>query len=74
MLATVRVLGAWLAEETSALREEIYDLIPFLVQVRYVEDIQFYTFPCASQKGVIACLPSHAFAHAIQEQCLFLFM
>jgi len=34
LLATVRVLGAWLAEETAALREEIYDLIPFLVQVR----------------------------------------
>ncbi|KAL4234846.1 hypothetical protein ACF0H5_006487 [Mactra antiquata] len=33
ILATVRVLGAWLAEETSALREEIYDLIPFLVQI-----------------------------------------
>ncbi|WAR13231.1 NCDN-like protein [Mya arenaria] len=33
LLATVRVLGAWMAEETAALREEIYDLIPFLVQL-----------------------------------------
>ncbi|XP_060602253.1 neurochondrin-like [Ruditapes philippinarum] len=33
ILATVRVLGAWMAEETSALREEIYELIPFLVQI-----------------------------------------
>ncbi|XP_048249169.1 neurochondrin-like [Haliotis rufescens] len=31
--ASVRVLGAWLAEETSALREEIYNLLPFLVQI-----------------------------------------
>ncbi|XP_045191890.2 neurochondrin-like [Mercenaria mercenaria] len=33
ILATVRVLGAWMAEETSALREEIYELIPFLIQI-----------------------------------------
>lgn len=33
ILATVRVLGAWLAEETAALRQEIFELIPFLVQI-----------------------------------------
>ncbi|XP_067664158.1 neurochondrin-like [Haliotis asinina] len=31
--ASVRVLGAWLAEETSALREEIYSLLPFLLHI-----------------------------------------
>ncbi|XP_070553486.1 neurochondrin-like isoform X1 [Ptychodera flava] len=31
--ASVRVLGAWLAEETSALREEIYNLLPFLTDI-----------------------------------------
>ncbi|XP_046550791.1 neurochondrin-like isoform X2 [Haliotis rubra] len=31
--ASVRVLGAWLAEETSALREEIYNLLPFLLHI-----------------------------------------
>ncbi|XP_078682469.1 neurochondrin-like isoform X2 [Branchiostoma floridae x Branchiostoma belcheri] len=31
--ASVRVLGAWLAEETSALREEVYRILPFLVKL-----------------------------------------
>ncbi|XP_066285836.1 neurochondrin-like isoform X1 [Branchiostoma lanceolatum] len=31
--ASVRVLGAWLAEETSALREEVYGLLPFLIKL-----------------------------------------
>ncbi|XP_050416414.2 neurochondrin isoform X1 [Patella vulgata] len=31
--ATVRVLGAWLAEETTALKESVYKLLPFLVQL-----------------------------------------
>nr|XP_006818323.1 PREDICTED: neurochondrin-like [Saccoglossus kowalevskii] len=31
--ASVRVLGAWLAEETSALKEDIYAIIPFLIDI-----------------------------------------
>ncbi|XP_077984245.1 neurochondrin-like [Glandiceps talaboti] len=31
--ASVRVLGAWLAEETSAQREEIYELLPFFIDI-----------------------------------------
>ncbi|CAH1268704.1 NCDN [Branchiostoma lanceolatum] len=34
--ASVRVLGAWLAEETSALREEVYGLLPFLIKLGWV--------------------------------------
>lgn len=33
MLAVVRVLGAWLAEETMALREEVHQVLPFLFQL-----------------------------------------
>ncbi|NXM12907.1 NCDN protein, partial [Ploceus nigricollis] len=31
IFASVRVLGAWMAEETSSLKQEICDLLPFLV-------------------------------------------
>ncbi|NWS73761.1 NCDN protein, partial [Crotophaga sulcirostris] len=31
LFASVRVLGAWMAEETSSLKQEICDLLPFLV-------------------------------------------
>ncbi|GAB6026393.1 hypothetical protein CHUAL_012596 [Chamberlinius hualienensis] len=31
--AAVRVLGAWLAEETMALREEVYQILPFLLRL-----------------------------------------
>ncbi|KAK3610391.1 hypothetical protein CHS0354_008674 [Potamilus streckersoni] len=33
VFATVRVLAAWIAEETSALREKVYSLIPFLLRI-----------------------------------------
>ena len=36
VLATVRVLAAWLSEETSAIRNEVYQLIPFIVEIRSV--------------------------------------
>ena len=36
VLATIRILAAWMAEETTALKTEVCDLIPFLVQVRWV--------------------------------------
>ncbi|XP_027299502.3 neurochondrin [Anas platyrhynchos] len=32
VFASVRILGAWLAEETSALKQEICELLPFLVR------------------------------------------
>lgn len=32
IFASVRVLGSWLAEETSSLKQEICDLLPFLIQ------------------------------------------
>nr|XP_005298446.1 neurochondrin [Chrysemys picta bellii] len=32
IFASVRILGAWLAEETSSLKQEICDLLPFLIQ------------------------------------------
>lgn len=32
VLAAIRVTGAWLAEETAALREDVYRVLPFLVQ------------------------------------------
>lgn len=31
IFASVRILGAWLAEETSSLKTEICDLLPFLI-------------------------------------------
>ncbi|XP_013414202.1 neurochondrin isoform X2 [Lingula anatina] len=33
--ASVRVLGAWLAEETSALRKDVYNLLPYLITVSW---------------------------------------
>ncbi|XP_068850461.1 neurochondrin [Aphelocoma coerulescens] len=32
IFASIRVLGAWMAEETSSLKQEICDLLPFLVK------------------------------------------
>ncbi|XP_030074294.1 neurochondrin [Microcaecilia unicolor] len=32
IFASVRILSAWLAEETSALKEEVCELLPFLIQ------------------------------------------
>jgi len=31
--ATIRILGAWLSEETMAMREEVYDLLPFVLSL-----------------------------------------
>ncbi|KAG7164899.1 Neurochondrin-like [Homarus americanus] len=31
--ATIRVLGAWLAEETAANKEEVYQTIPFIIKI-----------------------------------------
>ena len=31
--ATIRILGAWLSEETQALRDEVYDILPFILQL-----------------------------------------
>lgn len=31
--ATIRVLGAWLSEETATMREEVYSILPFIVNV-----------------------------------------
>lgn len=33
VITGVRVIGAWLAEETAALRDEVYELLPFLLKV-----------------------------------------
>ena len=33
MCATIRLLGAWLSEETLALREDVYDVLPFILTV-----------------------------------------
>uniref|UniRef100_A0A4D5RA89 Neurochondrin-like protein n=1 Tax=Scolopendra viridis TaxID=118503 RepID=A0A4D5RA89_SCOVI len=33
LFAIVRVTGAWLAEETAALREEVYETLPFIMKV-----------------------------------------
>lgn len=29
--ATIRILGAWLSEETQALREDVYEIMPFIM-------------------------------------------
>ena len=31
MCATIRILGAWLSEETMAMREEVYEILPFIL-------------------------------------------
>ena len=31
--ATIRLLGAWLAEETLALREDVYEVLPFILTI-----------------------------------------
>jgi len=31
--ATIRILGAWLSEETQALREDVYDIVPFIFEL-----------------------------------------
>lgn len=31
--ATIRVLGAWLAEETAANKEEVYETLPFIIKI-----------------------------------------
>ena len=36
VIATVRVLGSWIAEETLALGDEVRLLLPFLLRIRYV--------------------------------------
>ena len=33
--ATIRILGAWLSEETQALREDVYDIMPFIFGLAY---------------------------------------
>jgi len=34
VIASIRVLGAWIAEETTALKQDIIALLPFLIQIR----------------------------------------
>ena len=31
--ATIRILGAWLSEETMAMREEVYEILPFILDI-----------------------------------------
>jgi len=31
--ATIRILGAWLSEETMAMREEVYEILPFILSL-----------------------------------------
>ena len=33
VLASLRVLGSWIAEETTALQKEVRDLLPFIFSV-----------------------------------------
>jgi len=35
LCATIRVLGAWLSEETSTMREEVYTILPFIMTMAY---------------------------------------
>ncbi|NWX46547.1 NCDN protein, partial [Steatornis caripensis] len=46
VFASVRILGAWMAEETSSLKEEICELLPFLVQ--YAKKLFKESSPAAS--------------------------
>ncbi|NXS59777.1 NCDN protein, partial [Brachypteracias leptosomus] len=46
VFASVRVLGAWMAEETSSLRQEICELLPFLV--RYAKKLFRESSPAAN--------------------------
>ena len=34
VIASVRVLGAWIAEETTALKQSVVKLLPFLLKIR----------------------------------------
>ena len=46
ILAAVRVLGAWLAEESLALSAEVYSLLPFLVTLcREEEEVVRFLMP-----------------------------
>ncbi|KAL7636625.1 UNVERIFIED_CONTAM: hypothetical protein RMT77_013402 [Armadillidium vulgare] len=50
--ASVRVLGAWLAEETSANKEEVYKILPFLIKIaKYNFTNNSYTHN--KKKGII---------------------
>lgn len=45
IMASIRVLGAWLAEETLAVATEVYNLLPFLL------DLCFISIPLEEGRG-----------------------
>ncbi|KAM3933399.1 neurochondrin [Leptodactylus fuscus] len=57
-LASVRLLGAWLAEETSCLRQEVIQLLPFLVHYMQTWFQRGVTYRCqlreASQMALLS--------------------
>lgn len=47
MLASVRLLGAWLAEETYCLKQEVIQLLPFLIH--YMKTLYNLGVTCRAQ-------------------------
>ncbi|NWI54514.1 NCDN protein, partial [Calyptomena viridis] len=70
IFASVRVLGAWMAEETSSLKQEICELLPFLIcyaRKLFKEGSPAVSLPQASTEG--SALPQDALRFLLPGFC-----